>query len=352
MIEIIGRKETRTIKELSGERRLLALLQEEGLAPSAPCGGRGVCGRCRVRFLEGATEPTEQERKLLTRDELADGVRLACKARVSAPCRIRIEPDDKNLAVLLDGEEGAPVSAVVGDSLADGVRLACKARVSAPCRIRIEPDDKNLAVLLDGEEGAPVSAVVGDSRAEGSEADCAIAVDIGTTTLAAELFCLNDGRTLATASGVNSQRAYGADVLSRILAANEGKGALLRACMQSDILKLIKQLLKNAGHAVPVRRLALVGNTAMCHLLRGLSCQGLGRVPFTPTDHSLFQSSAAKLLGSWDWETEATILPGISAFVGADFVAGVFANGLIIAWVMGLGDGGNDFAGDFRVCRR
>ncbi len=282
MIEIIGTKETRTVRELSGEKSLLALLQEEGLAPGAPCGGRGVCGRCRVRFLEGVTEPTEQERRLLTEDELAEGVRLACEARVSAPCRIRIEPDDKNLEVLLDGEEGAPVSSVSEDS-----------------------------------------------RAGWSEADCAIAVDIGTTTLAAELFCLKDGRTLATVSGVNSQRAYGADVLSRILASNEGKGALLRACMQSDILKLMEQLLKNTGHAVPVRRLALVGNTAMCHLLRGLSCQGLGRAPFTPTDHSLFQSSAAKLLGSWDWEAEATILPGISAFVGADFVAGVFANGLI-----------------------
>ena len=66
------------------------------------------------------------------------------------------------------------------------------------------------------------------------QADCAIVVDIGTTTLAAELFCLKDGQTLATASGVNSQRAYGADVLSRILASNEGKGALLRAGMQSD----------------------------------------------------------------------------------------------------------------------
>ena len=157
MIEIIGRKETRTIKKLSGERRLLALLQEEGLAPSAPCGGRGVCGRCRVRFLEGATEPTEQERKLLTKDELADGVRLACEARVSAPCRIRIEPDDKNLAVLLDGEEGAPVSSVVGDSRAEGSEAKGEqeggqtARLGPSTRNRTPGVDRRTKHLIGGE---------------------------------------------------------------------------------------------------------------------------------------------------------------------------------------------------------
>ena len=114
---------------------------------------------------------------------------LACTAAgggACAPCTLRRERRVRQVQSSLFGRrdrtDGAGAQLLTKDELADGVRLACEARVSAPCRrsIRIERDDKNLAVLLDGEEGAPVSSVVGDSRAEGSEADGAIAVDIGT----------------------------------------------------------------------------------------------------------------------------------------------------------------------------
>ena len=70
----------------------------------------------------------------------------------------------------------------------------------------------------------------------------------------------------------------------------------------------------------------IVGNTTMCHLLRGLSCAGLGAAPFTPEDLSLWEGSDAELALSDRWSVSVTILPGISAFVGADIVAGIYAD--------------------------
>lgn len=74
-----------------------------------------------------------------------------------------------------------------------------------------------------------------------------------------------------------------------------------------------------------VEELVIVGNTTMCHLLRGLSCAGLGAAPFTPEDLSLWEGSGAELALSDRWSVSVTILPGISAFVGADIVAGIYA---------------------------
>ena len=100
---------------------------------------------------------------------------------------------------------------------------------------------------------------------------CGAAVDIGTTTLAATLYDLTDRKRIAAASSVNHQRAYGADVLSRIQAANEGAAEKLRLSISQDIDALLAGLVADAG--IPddaVEELVIVGNTTMCHLLRGI----------------------------------------------------------------------------------
>ena len=62
------------------KQTVLDLLRGEGIFRPADCGGRGTCGKCRVRFLEGAPAPTEEEQKKLTAEQLQDGVRLACRS--------------------------------------------------------------------------------------------------------------------------------------------------------------------------------------------------------------------------------------------------------------------------------
>lgn len=162
-----------------------------------------------------------------------------------------------------------------------------------------------------------------------------IAVDIGTTTIAMSLLELpldpggSGGIRRAVVTSVNHQRMYGADVISRIQAANEGRGEHLRELICSDLSRMAGELTASAGvPAERITRMAVAGNTTMCHLLRGLSCETLGRAPFTASDLSLWRGRCADLPGlSW-LPAECVILPGISVFAGADLVAGIYAGSL------------------------
>ena len=300
---------------------LLTRLIREGYYVDAPCGGKGTCGRCRVRFVSEAPEPTANERRLLTEEERNCGVRLACEVRVAEACSLQLlvsreqEMDvlvtadaahEENVGQTADGDiPGQAAGAIPGQAAGGDIsgQRECAAMHS-----------REDAVEMGGQS---------EKKRYGA------AVDIGTTTLAATLFDLAEKRRVAAASSINHQRAYGADVLSRIQAANEGAAEELRLSICRDIDALLAGLVADAG--IPddaVEELVIVGNTTMCHLLRGLSCAGLGAAPFTPEDLSLWEGSGAELALSDRWSVSVTILPGISAFVGADIVAGIYALGM------------------------
>ena len=137
------------------------------------------------------------------------------------------------------------------------------------------------------------------------------AVDLGTTTLAMSKVDPSDGQVISTVTGVNHQRAFGADVISRIAAAGNGKSVQLRQCILNDLDHLRKQL--ELPEDAPM---IVSGNTTMEHLLQGLPCESLGTAPYTPVDITLHSCG------------NMTILPGISTFVGADIVSGITACGM------------------------
>ena len=241
-------------------RNLLELLREAGIYVDAPCGGRGTCGRCTV-WVDG--EKT-----------------AACRVRVNSGCTVTVPAERQIEAPVRPGELGQCASSYAKD--------------------------------VPGQRAASYS---------GEEPQLGIAVDIGTTTLAAALVSLETGELLAAETGVNRQRSWGADVISRIQAANEGKGALLMASVRKDLQWLTEELCRSAGtERTSVRKAAVVGNTTMCHLLRGLPCRTLGAAPYTPVDIGLHRVRSGG--------TEAVILPGISAFVGADITAGIYECGM------------------------
>ena len=147
-----------------------------------------------------------------------------------------------------------------------------------------------------------------------------IAVDIGTSTIAFELFDLRSGESKAAYACVNSQReAFGADVMTRISRAVAGDAAALHECILRDLRQGIEQVAARAGGADvsqdAISRLVVCGNTTMLHFLQGFSVEGLGRYPFTPFSVEAFRG---RFFG-----IEAFVLPGVSAFLGADLVAGL-----------------------------
>lgn len=150
-----------------------------------------------------------------------------------------------------------------------------------------------------------------------------VALDIGTTTLTAALVDLSDGALTAAVSALNSGRRYGADVLSRIAAANSGNAADLRLSLQQDADRLIRRLLTESGVSPDhVTRMAVAANTTMIHLLLGCDTSRLGVAPFTPTVLVPETKTYPQIFGNTTLSCNVMILPAASAFIGGDVIAG------------------------------
>lgn len=155
-----------------------------------------------------------------------------------------------------------------------------------------------------------------------------VAIDIGTTTLAFELLDMKQGAVLASYSVPNSQRAFGADVITRINRAVNGDADTLRKTVSKDILEGICYITDTARiDKNQVTHVTVVGNTTMLHLLRGFPCDGLGVYPFTPVSVDFARLKFGDVFDESDLNAELLILPGVSAFVGADITAGIIACG-------------------------
>ena len=267
-------------------KSLLRILQGKNEYISAPCNGNGTCGKCVVRFQSGATEPSVRDREIFSEKQLEEGYRLACQSYPTGVYEIEIPQKEEEIEVLSGWQE-----------------------------------EKRLF----GEHGKAEDRTHGGNKAEQPEyASYGICIDIGTTTLAALLVNLETEADCQTAVSVNHQRAYGSDVLSRISASNGGKKWEIQRCIRQDLQKLIRELLqKEKITEQQIQRIVIAGNTTMCHLLRGFSCETLGVAPFLPVDLSWMEGSAADFLGMKELDTKVVILPGISAFVGADIMAGI-----------------------------
>lgn len=159
-------------------------------------------------------------------------------------------------------------------------------------------------------ECAPVQES-GDAPKTWKNDDYLAAVDIGTTTVAMQLRSLQDGSILDTFTCLNPQGKYGADVLSRIEAAGNPQ---IKEAMCREIREVLQMGITRFGKT---REIVIAANTTMVHLLMDLDVSLLGQYPFQPETLSELRTN---LFG-----IPAVILPGISAFVGADIFAGIYA---------------------------
>lgn len=112
-----------------------------------------------------------------------------------------------------------------------------------------------------------------------------IGIDIGTTTIAVNVIGGNSKTVCNTYTTINKQRAYGADVISRIQASNDGRKEELKISIRKDLYEGITQVIQSEGISPKsIKRIAIAGNTTMGHLLMGYSCETLGVYPFTPVN--------------------------------------------------------------------
>lgn len=162
-----------------------------------------------------------------------------------------------------------------------------------------------------------------------------LTIDLGTTTLVFQLIEKETKMPVYTITSLNSQRKFGADVISRIQAAAQGKAEELRSCisknLQEGIIRIEKECNLKPGQ---IKQIVIAGNTTMIHLLKGYDCSGLGKYPFAPVNLDMICEPLDAILGTKmaenvtakkDENPVLTILPGISAFVGGDIVSGLYA---------------------------
>ncbi len=190
--------------------------------------------------------------------------------------------------------------------------LACRTMLSGDGEV-ILPEKENL-----------VSVTAGAETGRLTERVC-LCLDIGTTTLALALVSLDENAVIRTVTAPNPQRVFGADVISRIAhCAKNGPESL-----QNVLLERIKELtfrLLSPFALSSVETMYVAGNTTMLHLFFGENCASLGVAPYTPAFLD-FRTVPGEDLGFFQVNT-VTALPGISAFVGADIVAGINAVGM------------------------
>lgn len=236
-----------------------------------PCAGYGRCGKCRIVAHGALSALSSAERGHLSPQEIARGVRLACCTRAEGDC-----------TVTLDSSAGSQIR-------------------------------------LDGE--------MPDFTYDPLFSRYGIAVDIGTTTLAACLYG-PDATLMAQASAPNPQVGWGADVISRTEAALRGNGSALAASIRSGVRTLIWEMVGQARIcAEEVDAMVLTGNTAMLYFLLQIDPDCLSHAPFAAS--RLFgEMLAASELGLPCPHAQVYLPRCMAAFVGADITTALLASGI------------------------
>jgi uncharacterized 2Fe-2S/4Fe-4S cluster protein (DUF4445 family) len=226
-----------------------------------PCGGRGRCKRCRVQVVRGSLPVTAGDEAVLSAEEIAAGWRLACHARPERDATLDI----------------------------------------AQWETAILADDS--AFSFTPREGLGV------------------AVDIGTTTLVAQLLDLQTARVLGVRTALNPQVKHGADLMTRVEFAIHGGQPALERLIRAEIGTLIRKLAPPA----PVRDVVLVGNTVMHHLFCGVDLEPLSHCPFEPVRDGQIEFRAEELGWTVPGGPRVRFLGCLGGFVGSDVLAGVLA---------------------------
>ncbi|OHB85386.1 MAG: hypothetical protein A2V98_13940 [Planctomycetes bacterium RBG_16_64_12] len=329
--------------------KLIEATAGAGIAIDLPCGGEGVCGKCRVVVRRGACEPNEVEKSAISADDLKQGVRLACQSSVGGPMTVEI-PETSVLAShykILAHTEGGSQAATDPAIRKRYVELQAPGRSSnEPDLIRLEralgPFQVDLDLLREmpvrlRKEGFRGTAVLADEKLidfepGNTESECfGVAFDVGTTTLVGMLVNLNSDRELAVSSRLNPQTAFGDDVVTRIQHATESPQGLaqLHEAVTKACDEMIGELADQAGIARRrIYELTFSGNTTMLHLLLGIDPRSLGEVPFVSATGSPVLVAAGELGLRIHPRGRAYVFPVIGGFVGGDTVAGILATGL------------------------
>jgi len=240
---------------------LIDVLHEFGV--EFPCGGKGICGSCKVKLLQG---------------------------------ELKIEPvQQQKLDKLKFGKEW---------------RLSCFCKAESDITLEISQFEN--IILADSSTF--------DFR---PQKGFGIAVDLGTTTVVVQLMNLENGHVLDSVSDINPQVKFGGDLISRIQSCLDGNFEELQNLIRSKIWKMIYSIIQK--HPVEVSKVTMVGNTVMHHVFSGLAVNSLSFYPFHSPNLGTQKFTPAEINWELPENTEIRFFSSIGSFVGSDILAGIAA---------------------------
>ena len=345
--------------------KIFEVTRDYGVGLASLCGGKGTCGKCKVRILSGEVSPLdEREEKALSAEEIAQGYRLACLTKVYGDIKVEIPVESLVVSqrIQLSGEEkGAIVDPVVQtvtvslsrpsntDNRSDQVRLTDYLAENYGLKdihIDLYAQRRLSSILRDNEWRAKIglygNEVVTAVRVE--DRLLGVAIDVGTTKIAAYLTDLETGEIMAAKGMMNPQIAYGEDVISRVSYAIDHDGETLQHTVVDGLNQLIGELCSERDLAPDcIAEMVLVGNTAMHHLSLGLPVRQLILAPYVPAVSRPLYTKSRDIGIIVSPGAYVYTMPNIAGFVGADHVAMLLATGFndVCATTMGIDIGTN-----------
>ncbi len=230
-----------------------------------PCGGKGTCGKCAVRILDGEVTTDPYHTRRLQELKLDPEWRLACLSRCDSDLVVEVEQYE----TIIQADETP---------------------------FKFEPGS-----------------------------GFGVAVDLGTTTLVAQLIDLKTGHILAVETGINPQAKFGGDLITRLEAALSHGPEELTSLIRNRIWQMIAALC--AGRTVKLEKVVIVGNTVMQHFFCASDIRPLSFYPFESLELGMKTFTSMEL--GWNIScTEISFYPSVGSFVGSDILAGIVATGM------------------------
>jgi len=333
---------------------LLSVARGLGVEIESACGGKGICKKCRVH-LESVPEtlsgPSSVEEQALGAAALAAGMRLACQSRVAGDVRVFVPEQSRRSRQVVRKEAGE------GTVPLDPAIRAYRVTLQAPTLREATADAERLLAGLEQQHGLKdlefdfriLQTLPGTCRKAGWDVVAVVwqgrtivevhagaqqrpvlglAVDVGTTTIAAYLTDLESGEVLATESAMNPQVAFGDDLIARLYhVAHHPEGlAELQRTVIDEVNSLAGRAVERTGAARrDIFDVVMVGNTAMHHLFLGLETHALGVAPFAPAVQGPVDTLASAIGLEFNPGCRLHVLPVEAGFIGADNVAVIIA---------------------------
>lgn len=330
MCKLHLRKENKTILAEKGSN-LLQALRDAGVEINAPCGGRGVCGKCKVKLYKETEEIVK-----------------ACETTVESDLELDLYMEEKGYQILTLGEAKAVKfdpelrktkvwvpECPFGKSISDWTRFSGALQEKVPVRNGYQVNlsaASMLHKLLNKGQGEVWAVTFEDQVLKVSDTEPEIymaAFDIGTTTVASYLLNGSTGEVVTVSSRRNPQTMFGADVISRANYALEQGMEELTTVIREALMELLNEMAQKAGiEREDIYLISIAGNTCMHHMFLGISVESLVHAPYNPTVSEQMVLKASDYDIRIHPEGRILMLPNIAGFVGADTTACVISSAL------------------------